>query len=578
MSLTKVSYSMITGAPVNVLDFGADSTGVSDSSAAIQAAFDAGNRIYFPDGTYRLATQILVAKDDIEIDFGNATIINEADEGTAYGGLFSFNLGAGYSNTPTYQNIKITGGYFTQGDPAGTGTGYIYIVNTRGVYVANCVMENINRGVWLDMCQDGVIDNIVVKGANAGSGLEAIYLNGARATDYASQLVNLATLERNATAVPVYGTKNISVTNCSISLDGYGVYLVNAHNCRVENNYIAIPNSGRRCITINNYSPGAIVKGNTLVGDQTATGIRVTQYSQNVIIEGNTFRGTFDGGRDIFVVDLAEALITGNYFYTTSSVNVEIANNGLAIVQNNYSDALTYQANAAFVLNRTIDPGSAANTGDSATTLRGCVVQGNTIRFRPNPVYVLTSASTGGNVPGLKHVVCANNTFLDQGTASATREYGMYITALGTTYGVEYSYYDNGFYPTDYAFRNIAYINDVGTTTPVRTDFQSATFQIQNVGSGAVTSTKLFGGNFSCTATRNADTLVLTPKTLGGASGASIAFVNAVSDISGNAATWRAVKSGSTYVLRLYDTSGAQIALSTTNATVAVTVSYNATN
>lgn len=40
MSLTKVSYSMIQGTPVNVLDYGADPTGATDSTAALQAAFD----------------------------------------------------------------------------------------------------------------------------------------------------------------------------------------------------------------------------------------------------------------------------------------------------------------------------------------------------------------------------------------------------------------------------------------------------------------------------------------------------------------------------------------------------------
>lgn len=62
MALTKVTYSLINGAEVNVLDFGADSTGASDSAAAIQAAIDSlptqGGSVYFPNGTYRIDSGI----------------------------------------------------------------------------------------------------------------------------------------------------------------------------------------------------------------------------------------------------------------------------------------------------------------------------------------------------------------------------------------------------------------------------------------------------------------------------------------------------------------------------------------
>jgi Pectate lyase superfamily protein len=57
MSLTKVSYSMINGAQANVLDFGADSTGVADSTAAFQAAIDSltnGGTVFVPKGTFSL--------------------------------------------------------------------------------------------------------------------------------------------------------------------------------------------------------------------------------------------------------------------------------------------------------------------------------------------------------------------------------------------------------------------------------------------------------------------------------------------------------------------------------------------
>jgi len=54
MSLTKVSYSMITGSPVNVLDFGADPTGVADSTAAFTAAQIVSQNVIAPQGTYLL--------------------------------------------------------------------------------------------------------------------------------------------------------------------------------------------------------------------------------------------------------------------------------------------------------------------------------------------------------------------------------------------------------------------------------------------------------------------------------------------------------------------------------------------
>ena len=63
MALTKVTFSMIDGAVVNALDYGADPTGTNDSTAAFQAAAVAANNgivngagpggtVYVPKGTY----------------------------------------------------------------------------------------------------------------------------------------------------------------------------------------------------------------------------------------------------------------------------------------------------------------------------------------------------------------------------------------------------------------------------------------------------------------------------------------------------------------------------------------------
>lgn len=62
MSLTKVSFSMIAGAPANVLDYGAVGDGVADDTSAIQAALNANDSIWFPKGTYKVSATIRASR------------------------------------------------------------------------------------------------------------------------------------------------------------------------------------------------------------------------------------------------------------------------------------------------------------------------------------------------------------------------------------------------------------------------------------------------------------------------------------------------------------------------------------
>lgn len=82
MSLTKVSYSMIEGSPFNILDYGADPTGATPSTSAIQAAIDAagaagGGVVIVPEGTYKIS----------ELTFGtnNNVILQGQSSGISYG-------------------------------------------------------------------------------------------------------------------------------------------------------------------------------------------------------------------------------------------------------------------------------------------------------------------------------------------------------------------------------------------------------------------------------------------------------------------------------------------------------------
>jgi hypothetical protein len=60
MTLTKVTYSMIEGSPKSALDYGADSTGVADSTTALQAMFDAGGVVMIPPGDYKITAPVTI--------------------------------------------------------------------------------------------------------------------------------------------------------------------------------------------------------------------------------------------------------------------------------------------------------------------------------------------------------------------------------------------------------------------------------------------------------------------------------------------------------------------------------------
>ena len=80
MALTKVSYSMITGAPINVLDFGAVGDGVANDTDAFENAIAAvattGQTLYVPAGTYKLTREIATTGDLHIVGDGDSTVLD----------------------------------------------------------------------------------------------------------------------------------------------------------------------------------------------------------------------------------------------------------------------------------------------------------------------------------------------------------------------------------------------------------------------------------------------------------------------------------------------------------------------
>ena len=92
MSITKVTYSMISGSPVNVLDYGAVGDGVTDDSAAIQAAIDfastTGAAVYAPAGTYFCGTSTISINAQIQF-YGDGMRATVFEFSTGSGNAFA---------------------------------------------------------------------------------------------------------------------------------------------------------------------------------------------------------------------------------------------------------------------------------------------------------------------------------------------------------------------------------------------------------------------------------------------------------------------------------------------------------
>jgi hypothetical protein len=559
---------------VSVKDFGAVGDGTANDTAAIQAAFTASGNVVFPAGTYRMNSGVSLAANNISVDFGNATIVHG---GT--GTLFNFGT---TSDAPIYSGLQITGGTFTQSNPATTNdANYIRIKGTSSFAVRGVTARNVsNGGILVEAgCENGLIEGVNIIGSSGFSTIRGIWLAGSTASDFASQLVDTTSITRNATALPVYAVKKVAVRNCNISGVQYGVYLMNARDCSIEGCNIDISGSSAlRCIAVNNYSPNTRVVNNALTSDRSSTGILVTQASDGVVICSNVFEGTFGGNRDIFVQYLAEALIEGNHFLTTGTQNIEISMGGFAMIKGNHFNRGVRVADNRCVYAHPIDGGDAGTTiGNTATVLPGLIFRDNTVRFRCVGVLVDTTsfASVSGNKPAMSVIDVRDNTFMNMDLAASGGEYPLNISSGTSANITRYRYEGNVVLPATAAGRNAvepsgtAFFNEATQAYIAQFSVSVAT------AGGAITTTKFSGANFSLAVSRSGNDLILSPRTIGGNAGADVAVPFGFTDLGGTIHRFAVRRSGSNYLVSGFDSAGTQIAFNTTAGSFHVVVGPN---
>lgn len=290
MSLTKVSFSMIDGASINVVDFGAVGDGVADDTVAIQAAFTAvqnrGCIVFPPSKRFRTTSVIVMPPSTFRVVIqGNGSTILAAHNGN---GLDLTSTNQNFSRFALY-NLTIQGPNVSYpNNPsqlAGTSTGaglkmgYDDTSNISAGYLCtfvNCTFTNFYQGVYL---QAVLLCNFI--GGGAFFNQYGIFIDGGQTNANNFRTFNLR--ENRITGLYSSGRTGGSLTNATAntfegctfetnipydlsaggypsifdSTKGYGVNLLNSYvfifnSCYFENhNYSVVLNSSADNNTFN---------------------------------------------------------------------------------------------------------------------------------------------------------------------------------------------------------------------------------------------------------------------------------------------------------------------------------------
>lgn len=173
MALTKASYSMITGAYVNVLDYGATGDGTTNDAIAIQAAFSAADTaqpktVYFPAGTYLTNTTLIVNPNTTNGVVPQ--IVGEGSQATIIkaGASLGANPLLKHQGASPTTNLKWTG-FKLQGTGAANGQYGVYHINTCFLNYDDINFDSLQEGIRFENSGGGFTEQNVLSNCWATS-------------------------------------------------------------------------------------------------------------------------------------------------------------------------------------------------------------------------------------------------------------------------------------------------------------------------------------------------------------------------------------------------------------------------
>ncbi len=265
MTLTKATYSMIDGASANVLDFGADPTGVADSRDAIVNAILTDKAVYFPAGTYKIASSIDFGAiaNSTSIEIRNVVLYGEG----AYKSIIT------YTGTGT----MLIGG--TNGPASG---GYIQSLNMQGLSVRGTGVQGSGTPATFGLF----------------TGVPSVFA-GTNSTQ------KMAFWEFEAPS---------TISECEFAFWGTVIEFKFGYNATLSNNYFSYNNL---CLNIGNATTSITIDTN--IFQRNAIGIGLFQASL-IRIVNNVLQGNY-AGCDIVAYNWNQQVnILRNYFEASPKV------------------------------------------------------------------------------------------------------------------------------------------------------------------------------------------------------------------------------------------------------------------
>jgi hypothetical protein len=361
MSLTKLSTELIKHKPastdsvervlkdklgefVSVKDFGAKGDGVTDDTAAIQAAINSvgpNSTVQYPAGSYKVTSSIQLQLQQSHIGFG-AKII--ASNGIT---VFSKNGSDGFPGRISFQNLVITG-------TANTGKGIAISNNTPFITINNCLISGFDEGVRLTDSYSSCVKDSYIVGNNHGLLLvgechASTVINVLMDSNVYTQMgINGSSIHGNLSSNPMH---NISIIGGGMQRGRYGLWAENCYELSITNMYhegntyadlqLGVADSGtysRACynFSINGWQSSSPCGSGTNIVIQHAVNGNLVGLAFNSGTPTASALVAVDGYSDLICLDYHRvqtiAAFTDTVPFTVPASRVIISNNGRRLV------------------------------------------------------------------------------------------------------------------------------------------------------------------------------------------------------------------------------------------------------